>query len=610
MRIVLKSREPMPVAGKGHGGPTKGTSDAIYEPPETIGSLENREPIDSVEAGDGPNRMVIVSPSGSPAAHRRTIGEDVIHAEVTQTVPVVGKARLLQENTVQPVRAPTLPQPTRPNITFLNQTVLGQRELGVTLAVQQSLPFAVPLACAHAVNGSTTGRTLLTQAIPQPEMGVTLSREGAPLVAAVARVASRSSSPEPAVRLATSRPSRLVPVARPFGSPVGNENTIQVGTAREHTMPAEATRCRSESPCMAIPVVKATRVVESGNHTTPITATITAAPWLPESPLQSVRALVLQQSTLTTPMAPAHPGTRPAIAEVSTADIARRSSSNTLREPTETVLSSDGSISEMNDKKRATTAMHSGQLRRLTEEIFRFYAGESGFLDWNSGGIRSFTLDVFKQLNLPTPKEHQIYAMYARFDADGDWRLDVEESSNLIEMLSCSLLGIEGEEHRARLVMKSGVVRNAAESSFKAHDTNNDGFLSWENGEIESFIRSLFERLGLPCPSKEDLHATFMRFDNDRSGSMELNEGVNFVESFCRSISQIEMADRASCCAAGHTMVVFSTPCAGYQCANCQATFGAHIGIWQCDPCKYYLCISCSKERRADVTKRLESGLL
>merc|ERR1712137_63808 len=307
------------------------------------------------------------------------------------------------------------------------------------------------------------------------------------------------------------------------------------------------------------------------------------------------------------PAAMTHTGARPATPEVS-ADAAMKSTSNTLREPTATVLSSDGLISDTNEKEMGITAMHRGELKCLKEEIFRIHAGESGTLDWNSGGIRNFTLDVFKQLDLPTPKEHQIYAMYARFDADGDWCLNMEECSNLIEALSCSLLGIEGEEHRATLVMRSGVLRNIVESSFNAYDINNDGILSWENGEIESFIRSLFQRLDLPCPSKEDLFATFGRFDEDGSGYMELKEGIQFVESLCRSISQIEMADQASSCAAGHTMVVFSTPCAGYKCTNCQATFGTHIGMWRCDPCKYYLCIACSKRRRADVTERFGSG--
>merc|ERR1712137_1429941 len=407
------------------------------------------------------------------------------------------------------------------------------------------------------------------------------------------------------------------------------------GTAREHTMPADAARCRSEAPCIAIPVPIATPVVEGGNHsrgllfansaavraTTPITATVARAAWLagtsirstvgPESPLQSVPPLVPPQSTLTAPVAPAamtHPGPRTTVAEVPTADVARKPTSSTLRELTETVVSSEGLISEMNEKKRDFTA---GELRCLKEEIFRIHARESGFLDWNSGGIRNFTLDVFKQLDLPKPKEHQIYAMCARFDADGDWRLDVEESNNLIEMLCCSLLGIEGKEHRAKLVVRSGVVRNAAETSFKAHDTNNDGFLSWENGEIESFIGSLFEHLGLPCPSKEDLLATFRRFDEDRNGTMGLNEGVQFVESLCHSISQIEMADQASSCAAGHTMVVFSTPSAGYQYTNCQATFGPHIGMWQCAPCQYYLCIECSKVRsRRDGRTRIWASLI
>jgi len=58
----------------------------------------------------------------------------------------------------------------------------------------------------------------------------------------------------------------------------------------------------------------------------------------------------------------------------------------------------------------------------------------------------------------------------------------LEDRNNLMEVLSCSLPGIEGEHHCMRLVARDGVVRDTLEISFKAHGANNDGFLGLENG--------------------------------------------------------------------------------------------------------------------------------
>lgn len=70
--------------------------------------------------------------------------------------------------------------------------------------------------------------------------------------------------------------------------------------------------------------------------------------------------------------------------------------------------------------------MRSSELNCLIEEIIRTHVGEGRSLDWISGGFRNLTLTVLKHLNLPTPKEHKIYALYVRIDADVDWHFDVE----------------------------------------------------------------------------------------------------------------------------------------------------------------------------------------
>jgi len=274
----------------------------------------------------------------------------------------------------------------------------------------------------------------------------------------------------------------------------------------------------------------------------------------------------------------------------------------------EPIGSDDSSVAAVEPQSRGVVgsegadnrkAIEDGRLRDIGERIFHRHDKDGkGNLDWNSGAIRSFTLDVFDKLRLPPPQEGQIYGMYARFDADGDWSLNMRESCNLVEVLCCSLLGVEGEVHRAKLVVRSGKVREMAAASFKERDVDESGYLDWQSGEIRNFIGDTFEALGLRCPDDEDLRSTFELFDKNKNGVMSSEECVNFMEHFCKALYQIELADEASSCPLGHTMAIFSTPRPGYTCNNCNISFQENVGMWACHSCDFHLCIVCSKERR------------
>jgi len=155
-------------------------------------------------------------------------------------------------------------------------------------------------------------------------------------------------------------------------------------------------------------------------------------------------------------------------------------------------------------------------------------------------------------------------------------------------------------QDHARLVLRSGVIKDTAESLFKAHDTNNDGKLSWENYEIKSFIERLHRKYDLPCPSKEQSYNTFQRFDEDKSGHWEWSEAANFVEMFHYQLSLMEKKDETSCCPAGHVigMLVIKSYTTTYKCSKCQDLSKDDV-IWHCNPCKYYLCTKCFQNRSA-----------
>mmetsp|Transcript_102111 Transcript_102111/g.288371 ORF Transcript_102111/g.288371 Transcript_102111/m.288371 type:complete len:773 (-) Transcript_102111:179-2497(-) len=249
--------------------------------------------------------------------------------------------------------------------------------------------------------------------------------------------------------------------------------------------------------------------------------------------------------------------------------------------------------------------IQSGQLRQLAFTVFKQMAGTATCLKWNTREIPNFITRVFQELRLPVPQEGQMYSMYSRFDADGDWSLDEQECVSLVEMLCCELFDIEAKGQREQMAsaVKSGEVAKLVDSNFMACDVNNNGTLEWNNGELRRFIVGVFLSMRLPVPSEPHRFAMFTRFDVNRDGCLDISECRHLVETLCRSVYQVEAADDATSCTwCGKVMGLFTTPTVGFQCGLCSSTFPTGTVMWQCQSCNKKVCVTCSKARRRHST--------
>ncbi|CAE6958513.1 rsc5 [Symbiodinium natans] len=71
---------------------------------------------------------------------------------------------------------------------------------------------------------------------------------------------------------------------------------------------------------------------------------------------------------------------------------------------------------------------------------------------------------------------------------------------------------------------------------FRACDRERRGYLSWEAGEIQSFISRVFMKQGLVPPRQEQIRSLFAAFDLDGNGRLEPRECVCMVDALARAI--------------------------------------------------------------------------
>jgi len=89
-------------------------------------------------------------------------------------------------------------------------------------------------------------------------------------------------------------------------------------------------------------------------------------------------------------------------------------------------------------------AMQNGELVQKTTDAFRARdITNSGALEWNTGEVRAFIIDGFQALGLSAPPERNIFAMYCKFDADWNSKLDLQECIRLVESLCREAYGID-----------------------------------------------------------------------------------------------------------------------------------------------------------------------
>ncbi|CAK0839145.1 unnamed protein product, partial [Prorocentrum cordatum] len=88
--------------------------------------------------------------------------------------------------------------------------------------------------------------------------------------------------------------------------------------------------------------------------------------------------------------------------------------------------------------------------------------------------------------------------------------------------------------------IQSGETMRHALQTFAACDRDHNGFLSWNNGEIRSFIASIFQQHGLHPPNEYQLFDLYVKFDSDHNCVLDSRECLCLVDALLRSVFHVD----------------------------------------------------------------------
>lgn len=96
--------------------------------------------------------------------------------------------------------------------------------------------------------------------------------------------------------------------------------------------------------------------------------------------------------------------------------------------------------------------------------------------------------------------------------------------------------------HRARIVagLESGELLRRTMQTYVGCDRDRNGYLSWNNGEIRSFLTTVFQQQGLCTPGEQELYQLYTRFDVDRNSFLDARECLCIVDALLRAIAFAE----------------------------------------------------------------------
>lgn len=103
---------------------------------------------------------------------------------------------------------------------------------------------------------------------------------------------------------------------------------------------------------------------------------------------------------------------------------------------------------------------------------------------------------------------------------------------------SLTPIALANAQHRARIIpaIESGDVLRQTLRTYAACDRDRSGFLSWYDGQIQNFISSVFQQLGLTPPDDQQMFQLYTKFDVDRNRVLDARECLCLVDALFRSI--------------------------------------------------------------------------
>eukprot|EP00435_Cladocopium_sp_Y103_P071389 s172_g37.t1 len=257
-----------------------------------------------------------------------------------------------------------------------------------------------------------------------------------------------------------------------------------------------------------------------------------------------------------------------------------------------------------NNIQRIKSSLENMSLLKGALEIFQHCDRErKGYLTWEHGEVYVFISKVFEQQGLVPPAQEQIRSLFQAFDSNRNGRLEPREGLCLVDALARAIilaqspaqgypkqspqsssyslaeewlssfqppsLGVEvnyGSEpvnlhllaahikpvllqnarHRQRMIVaiESGELLKEAMRLFRQCDSDRNGKLTWNEGEIRRFISQVLQHYNLVVPSEEmageclwgQLYEIYRHFDRDRSYSLDVRESLCLADAVVRAM--------------------------------------------------------------------------
>merc|ERR1719375_2422633 len=79
-------------------------------------------------------------------------------------------------------------------------------------------------------------------------------------------------------------------------------------------------------------------------------------------------------------------------------------------------------------------AIENGSLMRLALSTYKLF-DHGGYLSWSGGEVLRFASEVFKAMDLESPREGQVFKIFSIFDSDDSGRLNASECLCLVDAL-------------------------------------------------------------------------------------------------------------------------------------------------------------------------------
>eukprot|EP00929_Paragymnodinium_shiwhaense_P069680 TRINITY_DN35147_c0_g2_i1.p1 TRINITY_DN35147_c0_g2~~TRINITY_DN35147_c0_g2_i1.p1 ORF type:complete len:479 (+),score=117.05 TRINITY_DN35147_c0_g2_i1:392-1828(+) len=142
---------------------------------------------------------------------------------------------------------------------------------------------------------------------------------------------------------------------------------------------------------------------------------------------------------------------------------------------------------------------------------------------------------------LPNDNSLNGKTLFGRLDSDGNGLIDPREFEEGIKNMIAEAQRLKALVATAGWNSANGG-RRMAEVAFQMADSNGDGCLRWNQGEVQNFVRSVFSRSAATLPRWDDnkWYDLFRVADFDASHTLSMGEAIEFAR-LCLEASLAEM---------------------------------------------------------------------